>query len=295
MEFHPRRTIGTLLGSSLAAWAFILMALLVVWGLDRPVSLSTLGFYLVAALLFGLGCVFAYWAYGCGTLRYVVDRNGLSIHWGPVRQVIPLDKIERLVPGRPGLAPRVQGVNWPGHHVGRAWVERIGDTLFYSTHQSPEELLYVVTPSQAYAISVQDSVRFAEEIQARQNEGVVAPLHQMPRRTALAAQPFWLDRFAQLLALAAVMLCAATFGTIFSRYPDLPESLPISFPPLEVTRVASKEELLALPTTAFGLLLVNLILAFLLHTWERMMAYLLLVALVGLELVFLVGAAIAVS
>jgi hypothetical protein len=295
MEFYPRRTIGTLLGSLVAAWAFLLTALLIVWGLDQPVSLSALGFYLTAALLFGLGCLFTFWTYGCSTLRYVVDRNGLAIHWGPVRQMIPLDKIERLVPGRPGLTPRVQGVSWLGHHVGRAWVERIGDTLFYSTHHAPEELLYIVTPSQAYAVSVQDSVRFGAEVQARQNEGVAAPLRQAPRRAALAAHPFWSDRFAQLLALAAIAVCAATFGLILSRYPNLPESLPISFPPLEVTRVASKEELLTLPTTAFGLLLINLILAFLLHAWERMMAHLLLVVLIALQIVFLVGAAIAVS
>lgn len=295
VTFHPRHTNGILLGGALAAWAFVLTGLLVDRGLTQAVSLSALACYLVATVLFGLGCLFAGWTYARLTLRYVLDRNGLAIHWGFIRQVIPLDKIEQVVSGPPGFFPRVEGLNWPGHHVGRGFVERIGETLFYTTHSSPEELLYVVTPTDAYAVSVPDGARFTAEVQARQNQGAAVALHQMPRRSLLAAQPFWQDWLAQLLALSAILLCAATFGVIFARYGDLPESLAMSFPPLGVTRVAAKSELLSLPTTAFGLLLVNLILAFVIHAWERMAAYLLLAALVGLEAVFLAGAAIAVS
>jgi hypothetical protein len=295
IAFHPRHTNGILLGGALTAWAFVFTALLVDGGLTQAVSLSALGCYLLAAVLFSLGCLFAYWTYARLTLRYVLDRNGLAIHWGFICQVIPLDKIERVVPGPPGFPLRVEGLNWPGHHVGRGFVERIGETLFYTTHSSPEELLYVVTPTDAYAVSVPDGAMFTAEVQARQKEGAAVALHQMPRRTLLAAQPFWQDGLAQLLALSAILLCAATFGVVYARYAGLPESLAMSFPPLEVTRVAAKSELLTLPTTAFGLLLVNLILAFVIHAWERMAAHLLLVALVGLETVFLVGAAIAVS
>ena len=295
IAFHPRHTNGILLGGALAAWAFLFAALLVARGHSQAVSLSALDCYLVATVLFGLGCLFAYWTYARLTLRYVLDRNGLAIHWGFIRQIIPLDKIERVVAGPPGFPLRVEGLNWPGHHIGRGFVERIGETLFYSTHSSPEELLYVVTPTDAYAVSVPDGARFTAEIQARQKEGAAVALHQMPRRTLLAAQPFWQDGLAQLLAVAAVILCAATFGVVYARYAGLPESLAMSFPPLAVTRVADKSELLTLPTTAFGLLLVNLILAFAVHAWERMAAHLLLIALVGLEAVFLVGAAIAVS
>ena len=64
---------------------------------------------------------------------------------------------------------------------------------------------------------------------------------------------------------------------------------------VDVTRVAARREVLTLPTTAFGILLINLILAFVIHTWERVVAYMLLVGLIVLQGVFLWGAAIAVS
>ena len=31
-----------------------------------------------------LGAVFAFWAYGCMSMRYVLTPSGLTIHWGPV-------------------------------------------------------------------------------------------------------------------------------------------------------------------------------------------------------------------
>jgi hypothetical protein len=276
-------------------WALVLAALLVSRGLTQAVSLSALGCYLLAAVFFALGCLFAYWTYACATLRYHLDRNGLIIRWGFIRQIIPLDRIEKVETAYSEGVPNVEGLGWPGHHVGRGRIERFGDILFYSTHRDPEALVYIVTAQQTYAVSVAEKDRFIEEVETRRKEGPAVNLRQRPRWSFLAAQPFWQDRLALVLALTGIAVCAATFGVIYARYSALPDSLPMSFPPLEVTRVASKGELLTLPTTAFGLLVVNLVLAFAFYTWERIVAHLLLVALVGLQAVFLVGAAIAVS
>jgi hypothetical protein len=292
MQFHPRRFTGIFLGT---AWAVAFTVLLTLRGVNHTASLFSLVCYLAATLFFALAVLFAYWTYCCLTLRYALDRNGLSIHWGFVRQVIPLDKIDKMVRGKPGATPQVKGVNWFGHHIGRGQVEEIGETLFYATGHNPLDLVYVVTASQAYAVSPPDADRFLSEVETRRKEGVSVALRQVPRRLLLANQPFWHDRYALLLALAAIAVCVATFGVVFARYGDLAQSIPLSFPPLDVTRVAARRELLTLPTTAFGVLLANLILAFVIHTWERMVAYMLLVGLIALQGVFLWGAAIAVS
>jgi hypothetical protein len=97
------------------------------------------------------------------------------------------------------------------------------------------------------------------------------------------------------LAVAAVLLCAATFGVIFRNYGGLPDSMAISFPPLEVERIASKHELLSLPTTAFAVLLVGLVAGFTIRAWERLASYMLLASLVAVQVVFLWGAGVAVS
>jgi len=295
MEFRPSRTVGSLVGGALAAWCAVLAAALVVRGLMLEVELSVIPLYVAATVFALLALLFAYWTYSLGTLRYTIDRNALTITWGDIRQMVPLSQIERLVPGRELPNPHVAGVSWLGHHVGRAEVEGgIGDTLFYSTHRSPEDLLYIVTPAQSYAISVHDEVAFAEAVQGHQRLGSLVAVAQAPDRLYLAAQPFWDDRVAQLLAVAAAATFFAMFAYVFREYPRLPESIALSFPHLDgVTRVGSKSELLKLPMTGVGVLLVNVALGFIAHAWERMVGYLLLAATIAAEGILLAGAIIA--
>jgi len=297
MEFKPPRAIGTLVGGGIAAWCFALAIALVGRGISQDVALGVVTLYIVASIFFLLGLLFAYWTYSLGTLRYVLDRNALTIVWGDIRQLVPMSQIERLVPGRELPNPQVSGVSWMGHHVGRAQVEGgIGDTLFYSTHRSPADLLYVVTAGQSYAVSVEDEVAFAEAVQAQQRLGSLVAVPQTPDRLYLAAQPFWEDRIAQSLALAAAAVFFAMFAYVYQQYPGLAQSIELSFPQLDgVTRVGSKSELLKLPMTGIGLLAVNLALGFVAHSWERMVGYVLLLAAIGVEGILLAAAIIALN
>ncbi len=295
MQFRPPRTVGTLVGGALSAWCFIVAIALVARGVTHDVALGIIVLYIVASIFFCIGLLFAYWTYSLGTLRYVLDRNALTITWGDIRQMVPMSQIERLVPGRELPNPHVAGVSWLGHHIGRGDVPGgIGDTLFYSTHRSPADLLYVVTPEQSYALSLEDEVAFAEAVQATQRLGSLVSVPQAPDRLYLAAQPFWEDRTAQVLALAAFATFFAMFAFVYQQYPGLPQSIALSFPQLNgVTRIASKSELLKLPMTGVGLLLVNLALGFAAHSWERMVGYVLLVAAIGAEGILLAAAIIA--
>jgi len=297
MDFRPPRSLGVMTGGAFAAWCFIVATALVVRALTIDVGLGAIALHIVASIFFLLGLLFAYWTYSVGTMRYSLDRNMLTIAWGDIRQRVPMSQIERLVPGRELPAPKVAGVNWVGHQVGRGHVEGgVGETLFYSTHRSPEELLYIVTPQQSYAISIDDEVAFADAVQQRQRLGSLVSVPQAPERLYLAAQPFWEDRFAQALAFAAFGTFFAMFAYISHQYPGLPPSIALSFPELDgVTRVASKDELLKMPATGIGLLLVNLALAFIAHSWERMVGYVLLVAAVAAEATLLAGAIIALN
>lgn len=295
MEFRPPRTIGTLVGGGLSAWCFIVAIALVVRGVTADVALGVIALYVVASVFFFMGLLFSYWTYSLGTLRYTLDRNALTITWGDIRQMVPMSQIERLVPGRELGNPHVAGVSWLGHHIGHAEIEGgIGRTLFYSTHRSPADLLYVVTPDQSYALSLEDEVAFAEAVQSTQRLGSLVSVPQAPDRLYLAAQPFWEDRAAQALALAAFATFFAMFAYVYQQYPDLSPTIALSFPQLNgVTRIASKDELLKLPMTGVGLLLVNLALGFAAHSWERMVGYVLLLAAIGAEAILLAAAIIA--
>ncbi|MBF6599400.1 MAG: hypothetical protein IVW36_02685 [Dehalococcoidia bacterium] len=295
MEFRPPRTIGSLFGGGIAAWCFALTAALSVRGATQDVALSSVPLYVTATIFFFIGVLFAYWTYSLSTMRYVLDRNVLTIVWGDVRQLVPMPQIERLVPGRELPPPHVSGVSWLGHHVGRADVEGgIGETLVYSTHRSPEDLLYVVTSGGSYGISVEDDVAFAEAVQAQQRLGSLVAVPQAPDRLYLAAQPFWEDRAAQMLALAAFATFFAMFAYIYRQYPHLPASVALPFPQLSgVTRIGSKSELLKLPAAGIILLLMNLAVGFVAHSWERMVGYVLLLAAISAEAILLAAAIIA--
>jgi len=297
MEFKPARAVGTLVGGTLAAWCFAVALALVVRGVTQDVALGIISLYVVASIFFFIGLLFTYWTYSLSTLRYALDRNALTITWGDIRQTVPIAQIERLVPGRELPNPHIAGVSWLGHHVGHGQVEGgIGDTLFYSTHRSPADLLYVVTPAQSYAISVEDEVAFAEALQSQRRLGSLIAAPQAPDRLYLAAQPFWDDRTAQALAIAAFATFFAMFAYVYQQYPGLADTIAISFPQLDgVTRVASKSELLKIPMTGIGLLLVNLVLGFVAHSWERMVGYVLLVAAIAGEGILLAAAIIALN
>ena len=297
MEFRPPRAVGTLIGGALAAWCLLVCAALVMRAALSDVDLSDIALYLSATVFFAIGALFAYWTYSLGTLRYTLDRNALTITWGDIRQTIPISQIERLVPGRELPNPHIAGVSWLGHHVGRGEVEGgVGQTLFYSTHRSPEHLLYIVTPAQSYAITVDDEVAFADAVQAQQRVGSLIAMPQGPERLYLAAQPFWADRTAQGLALAAFAMFFAMFAYVYQQYPGLPDSIALSFPELEgITRIGSKDELLKLPATGIVILLVNVALGFIAHSWERMVGYLLLIAAISAQAMLLAAAIIALN
>lgn len=291
-ELHPNRAMGVLVGGALTVWCFVFSAALVWRGVTQPIDLPAVGSHVAATMFFGLGCLFAYWTYSCLTMRYYLDRNGLTIHWGDIRQLIPMDRIQRLVPGRELSNPKITGVSWLGHHVGHGEVGDLGNVLFYATHRSSDELLYVVTEQQTYAISVEDEVRFAEELQGHQQLGQVVSLPQVTERHSVSSLPIWHDPLAQLLALGAVLASAVTLGYVFHQYPGLPESIPFPFASLGF---GEKRELLSIPITGLGLLAVNLVLGFALHAVDRAVGYLLFLAAIGTQITLLAAAIITLN
>ena len=299
MHYQPRRTLGLLVGAVLAAWSAAVGVLLVNAGLTAGTGLAQLAAYGGGALAAALALLFCYWCYGLATLAYRVDRNGLVIEFGTTRQVIPLDAIERLVPERSlDAVPRVRGISWPGFHVGRARLDRIGEVFVYSAHQSPEQLLYVMTTEHTYALSVEDPARFAEEIQRRQQLGPTATVAHRVERWGITAHSLWHDRRALLLLALALAAALAMWVHLAARYPDLPPTLDIAFPPgADAGHVAIVERgaLLDLPRVATALLAVNLALGGLAHGRNRGAAYVLFLAAAGIQVALLAALAVALA
>jgi hypothetical protein len=290
--YRPPRGSGAIIGGLISGVALLLSLLLFLRAIDEGATLIGLLSLLVGLFLFGLGCLFGFWTYGCITLQYQVGRDGLVIRWGIIRQIIPLREIRRLVVGAQIEVPRIRGVNWLGYHVGSATIDRIGDTLFYSTHQQKDELLYVLTAGPAYAITVLEPTVFAGAVQQQRSLGPTSPYPIRPAHPWPVFQSFLLDRRAVLVALGAIAAFAVAAAYVLIRYPGLPEEVLVSFP-AATERLVPKRDVLDIPLAGGAILVVNLVLAYLLHSWERALSYLIMGASIGLSVLLLSGAVIA--
>ena len=293
-EFRPPRALGVIVGGAFAAWAALFAGLTLRVGIGAPAEFKTFLAWLVSGVLILLAGTFANWTYALSTLSYVIDRETLVIRWGFRRVVIPIDTIQRMVPGRTLDEAKIEGLNWWGCHIGHADVKRVGYTLFYSTHSSPDELLYVVTSEESYALTVLDQAAFAEEIQARASLGTVEHHVQRSAATGLAALPFWRDRVAVVAVAASVVTCSVLAGYVYSQYPDLPSVVQLSFPALGgVVRVGGKVELLRIVYLGAGILAVNTVLGIAVHARERAAGLWLLTSTSMLQVVLTAAAVLA--
>jgi hypothetical protein len=294
--FRPRNSFGTLLGAVVTVFCLLVGLGLLLRGLTGEAGLEKLAPLAGGPLFLGLAALGGYWTWGCYSLSYVVDRNALTLRWAGLRQVIPLTSIERLVPGQEGDDPRVSGVDWPGHHVGRAELPDFGEVLFYSAHRDAADILYVQTPAVTYAISVPDQVFFAQTIQSNQERGPLSEPRQALHRWGISSQSFWQDPLALALSGALVAAFVALLAYVLQIYPGLAETLQLRFPSLEgIIRLRDKEALLDIPRSGAGLVAVNLLIGFVVHSWERMLTYVLLVAGIGVQVMLLVAAIVAVA
>jgi PH (Pleckstrin Homology) domain-containing protein len=291
---RPYRIPGTAVGAGAAAVAILLALALLLTAVDWPTSFPQFLAYLGAGVLFVVAAAFAFWAYCCFSLRYMLDRSGVTIAWGPIKHFVSIENMEKLVPGRAETKVSAKGLGWWGYHVGEGSVEGVGDVLFFSTHRSAEDLVFVHTPSVVYAVSPQDPVRFIADAQ-KLKSGATPTRQSGVERDIIAGHPIWADRVAQALAAGAVVLNIALWGFVFAVYPELDSVITIEFPPVgDITTLQSREEILKIPATATAILAVNLIAALAFQYRERAATYLLMSGAVFFQLLFWVAAIVAV-
>ena len=294
--FRPSTSVGTTFGYVVVLVCGIVGGGLLYKGLTIDPGPRQIGPLVAGPAFIAMSALFLYWTWSLSALTYLIDRNALSIRWGSMRQIIPLTNIERLVAHVDEDAPSVEGINWMGHHVGKAEVPNLGDVLFYSAHRTPNEILYVQTPTETYGLSVPDHVVFAEALQAQQARGPAMTPRQAVHRWGVQAQSFWQDRWGLALAVVLIGAFIAVLAYVLQMYPGLGQSVALRFPSLVgVVRVTDKSALLDIPRSAAGFLAANLLLAVLLHSWERMVAYVLLLAGIGVQFMLLVAAIVAVA
>lgn len=294
--FRPPRALGVITGGALAAWALVFALLAAVAAAGAPAEFKTFLAWVVVTVLVLLGLLFGYWAYCLYTLTYTIERAALAIRWGFRTVLVPIDSIQRMVPGRTVTLGKVRGITWWGCHVGEVQVPRIGPTLVFSTHSAADEVLYILTGQNAYALTVLDQAAFAEEIQQRAAMGPVVGRPPVSSVSGVGSMSFWTDRVLIGGTAIAALLCVIVVGYVFARYPGLPEVVPLHFPSFgSVARAGNKSELLRIAYLGAGILGANVFLGALAHQRERAAGVWLIATAVILQSVLLGAAIVAIS
>ncbi len=258
MIFKPRRSTGILVGIAIIISLLALDALLLSYLRWGQISLVFFIFVLLIILSLPLLALLGYLVYGLLNLRYQLHRNALTIVWGATQQIIPMDSIREVVRGEDlGEEIKVRGIRWPGHLMGRGQIEGIGRTLFYATEPVAGQLL-VVTPTVAYGISPSDPDGFLDAFEIRQQMGPIQLLPYEHRQPGFLRWPIWRDRLAHLLLALGLGTNLILFAYHCWRYPALGQA-----------------DVFRLPAIGLVALIVNSSLGILIHSRQRVGAYLL--------------------
>ena len=278
-KWKPSRLKGAAMGLAMALLVLALDGLSLFHLTHSPITLLSFFEGLLVVLSLPILATLGYWLYGLFDLRYLLDRNGLVIVWAGTRQIIPLNRITRVVRGETiGEEVKMQGIKWPGYHIAYGQVEGLGLVLSYSTRPLRDQLL-LVTPTITYGISPSDPEGFLADFELRRRLGPIRPLRQRSIQARFVTLPFWRDRIAHLLLALGSVANAALFAYICSIYPALPRFLPLHFDALgQVNRIGPRSEILLLPACGLIMLLFNSVLGFWVFNRERLAAYLLFAA-----------------
>jgi hypothetical protein len=289
--FRPAGRRGIVIAASIGGvGVFLGLALVERWAFGG-VTLSAFLSGVAGIALLVLGAQFLYWGYALYNLRYSVDDTALSIIWGLTSVRIPVQDINRIVLAQRYGEPRLRGLSWPGCHIGRGRVARIGEVLYFSAHQTAKDLVYVSTPDATFGLSPADPRGFARAIQqAQETETVIETGTAASYRTVPEFAVF-ADHLALLLGGIAMLGFVLAAGYIYYRYQAIPSVFTLNFPPLTGTqRIGPRSELLQLPFTALVWLLLGYAIAIWSRPRMRTVCYAVLAGTAFVECLYLVAA-----
>ena len=187
-------------------------------------------------------------ALGAFTMEYWIDRDAITLKWGPTRQLVPLPLIQRVqinTTAQPSSPPRIW--HWPCPERRRYSVPGVGVVNAYATHPLAEQIV-LVTGGESYSLSPEDVPGFVRAMQERHALGPARLLAAELQRPPLWTWPLWRDRAAMILMGAGLLAVLVMFGVLCFRFPSLSSDLPLHFDINGLPdRIAPKAGLFALP------------------------------------------------
>lgn len=274
MTFRSAAAIDGWRGAAACGGMVLWIVLLLAWLTNQPVSGLS---FVLAVLILATIPVLVY--VGFRTLssllmEYWVDRDGVTVVWGPMREIIPIGSIERIQRG--GFADiRGRWWEWPNPYLTEGAAAGVGPIVSLATRPAAEQVV-LVTGQAAYALSPRTPDEFVAALQARHQLGPARLLKPERRWPTPWQWDIWRDRLALLLLGLAVLANMILFGYLCFRYPQLPANLPLHFDAQgQPDRYGAPASLFILPLIGLGALVINGIWGAVLYQRRRTGSYLL--------------------
>lgn len=201
-EFYPPRRAGLLFQAVILAGLGFVIAV----GLRQAAQAQfspTFGLYILLVFLAAVVLlVFAYLAFALFRSIYLLEQDGLHIHWGLRVEVIPMDVIlgMRMLPEN---SPRPR-LRLPGAVLGLSQSTEAGKIEYLAARS--RKLVLVRTSRRSYAISPADPEAFLSAYRQVAEFGSLYPIPAESVYPSSLLANIWTDRLGRSLALAGLAL-----------------------------------------------------------------------------------------
>ncbi len=287
---------GWIVGLALTVVCIAVMVGLIVWALVSPLSIWVFLMLVGACLALGLAFRIVYQLWGLVNASYELDRNALTIHWGPVEHQIPMGSIREVIAGtrlrdlhiRPSL-------RWPGYNValGRALVASGGedgpttestlDPIVFYASGGPKRQVVLRTEAVAYAISPANLEDFLVALRERLEMGPTQEVEERATHPKFLDWQIWQDRWALGTLMVGFGLLILLTGILCWRFPYLPPEVVLRVSAAgEPLLIAGAARIFYVVAVGAAFAVLNTALGFVLYHRQRPIAYFLWSGLVAI-------------
>jgi hypothetical protein len=180
-------------------------------------------FFLLAGLSAGLIPLVLYRFQALRRAAYIIERDGVRLHWGLRSEDIPMDQVVWVGPAehleRPLPLPRLR---WPGYVLGKQSLQDGTPIEFFSARS--KNLVLIATESCVYVISPEQREEFLLTFQRLVELGCLTPIPARSIYPSFFLARFWADLPARYLLISGAALSLfllVLVSMIVSGRPDI--------------------------------------------------------------------------
>ena len=204
-EFHPPRSRGLTLHTTLIIVLLIILTVLTLLAYRQPVDLLLWVYVLTAAVVLFMACVLGYRLYALSRANYSLDRDKLTITWGLRVEQISISDIEWVRPVAALTSPLPLPVlRLPGSILGIRRHPDFGPVEFLASDR--KSLLLVATSRRVFAISPESAAKFLQSIQRVIEMGSLSPTQSESVYPSFVVVKAWTSPLARFFWLAVLFL-----------------------------------------------------------------------------------------